>query len=197
MKRIEFIADDESHFFEIPENWSEVNVEQFCGIMEAQEVLESIKNPILASVKMINIITGIPEDIIMMTPVDEIKKISESLEFTNTEVESIEKESLIVDGQEFFLKKDYNSLTMGEVITIDTLTQQTNNNIFKALDKLLCVFLRKKKENGKLETFRAEFLGRAELFKKVSIADVYQTIVFFSNGKGLLDNNTKVSSEKQ
>lgn len=196
MIKLNFEADDETYSYEIPESWKEVNVEQFCKIMEAQELLDN-KNPIMASVKMINAITGIPEDIIMLTPVDEVKKISESLQFTNTEIETNETESVIVDGEEYFIKKDFNSLNMGEVITIETIMDQTNQNIFKAFDQLLCIFLRKKKDNGKLEAFKTEHLTRADIFKKVSISDIYQTMVFFSNGNPLLENNTKESLENK
>jgi hypothetical protein len=196
MRKIEFETDDEVYSFDIPENWKEVTVEQFCKIMEAQEVAES-KNQIMASVKMITAITNIPENILMMTNVDEIKKISECLDFLDTELESTESDQVEVDGETYYIKKDFNDLNMGEVITIETIIEQTNNNMFKAFDQLLCIFLRKKKENGKLETFQTEHLLRADIFKKVAVADIYQTLVFFSSGSPLSGNNMKESSESQ
>jgi hypothetical protein len=195
MRKIEFETDDEVYSFDIPENWKEVTVEQFCKIIVVQEMAED--NPILASVKMITAITNIPEDILMMTSLDDIKTISECFDFLSTEIETNDVDQVEIEGEIYFIKKDFNDLNMGEVITIETIIEQTNDNMFKAFDQLLCIFLRKKKENGKLETFQTEHLLRADIFKKVPVADIYQTLVFFSNGSPLLGNNMKESSESQ
>jgi hypothetical protein len=49
--------------------------------------------------------------------------------------------------------------------------------------KLLCIFLRKKKENGKLESFKNSFMEREELFENVMISDVNNLFLFFLDGK--------------
>ena len=40
---------------------------------------------------------------------------------------------------------------------------------------------RKKKENGKLEAFKNDFLERAESLRTISISDIHNVFVFFSD----------------
>ena len=79
---------------------------------------------------------------------------------------------------------------MGEVISLELIMKEADGNLFKMMDKLLCIFLRKKKNNGKLETFKPEMMSRAELFKKAPISKVYNVFSFFLIGGILLDNIT-------
>jgi hypothetical protein len=57
------------------------------------------------------------------------------------------------------------------------------------MDKLLCVFLRKKKENGKFETFTPEMMERVNVFNRAPISKVYNVFSFFLDGGVLSANN--------
>jgi hypothetical protein len=97
----------------------------------------------------------------------------------------------------YYLKKDFSQLTMGEVISIDTIMAEANGNIYKVMDKLLCIFLRKKKENGNLETFKPEFMERRWGFRDIKISKVFNLFSFFLTGNNILQNNTNPSLENQ
>ena len=70
---------------------------------------------------------------------------------------------------------------MGEVISIETLIGSTDNFI-KVMDKLLCVFLRKKKENGKLEIFKNNMMERDVMFRQLPVSQVINIFSFFLDG---------------
>lgn len=187
--------DGEDYNFELPESWEDIKVKDFSKIIGVQE--KDNLNGLERIIEIINVISGIPVDLIMMIPITEFNKITEKLAFVNEDIKAQMKDSIIVNGEEYFLKKDFDNLTMGEIITIEMLVEETGGNIFKALDKLLCVFLRKKRDNGKLEMFKTDMLERSDIFKDISITEIYQLMIFFSTGRVSLENSTVDSSEKK
>ena len=193
MVKINFEIDDEAKEFSVPESWSEVSVSQFMEIVKLQEGMEEL-NILQKTIKMVCILTNIPEEYVEMIPIEQFYKIRDLLEYTNEEVDSSPCESITIDGEEYFIKNEFNQLTMGETITIETL-MEGSKNVVSVFDELLCVFLRKKKENGKLEAFKSTFLQeRKEIFGKAPISDMYSVLVFFSAGESSLGANTQSSS---
>lgn len=174
------IIDGEEKSYNIPNSWSEVSVGQ---AMHLQHMAEFTGTDIERVVKILTIFCPDIDidDIYAMTP-EQFNQIVEMIGFVGTPVEGELVDSLMIGDEEYFLKKDFTQLTMGEVISIDMITNEANGDISKVLPKLLCVFLRKKKENGKLESFKASFMDRAEMFESVKIADVNNIFSFFTAG---------------
>jgi hypothetical protein len=194
MVKVNFEIDDEVKEFSVPESWSEVTVSQFMEIVKIQESMEEL-NILQKTIRMVVILTGIPEEYVEMIPIEQFYKIRDILEYTNEEVDTKACESITLDGETYFIKNEFNQLTMGETITIETL-MDGSKNVIEVFDKLLCVFLRKKKENGKLEAFKSTFIEeRAEIFGKAPISDMYSVLVFFSGGGSSLEASTPSSSE--
>lgn len=188
MIKLNLEVDEEIKTFDIPTNWSEVSVKMF---MEIVKLDNSLINDLEKVMKLLGILTGMSNDEVEMLPVNEFKKIQEQLDFIKVDVERLNKESVMVDGVEYFVKNNFNELTMGESITIETLLKDVDNPM-SILDKMLCIFLRKKKDDGKLETFKTTFLtDRVEMFRSLPISDVYNILVFFSSGVSSLENNMK------
>lgn len=178
MTNLNLIIDDEELNFKIPDNWNDVTVGQYQEIIKIDKTnLTDIE--ILT--KLLNTLTNIDEELIYQLPISEFNKIVTILEFTKDEIKITPKDFIIINGEEYWLKKDFESLTLGETISIEAIIK--DKNIEEEIDKLLCVFLRKKKENGKLESFKNEFMERVELFKTIPISDIHNILVFFSNGR--------------
>lgn len=194
MIKLKLELDDEQYNFEIPESWDEVNVEQFCKIIELQESVKDLTK-ISTSVKLINIITGIDEEIIWLMSAENFSKLTTALAFTATEIKAPLKESIVIDGEEYFVQSNFEALTMGEIITLEQLTDSSKGNLIRSMDKLLTIFLRKKKPNGNLESFKVKFIEeRSEKFKKISITDIYTLFFSFIAGESTSVSDTKVSS---
>jgi len=181
MIKLNLTIDDEAKSFNIPQSWSDVTVgtyEKLANIDKANE------NEFQMAIDVLCAMTDISLDDAYALPVDRMPEILEQIKFTNTEIPSTDKEFILIDGEEYYLKKDFTQLTNGEVISLELLNKKHENNIEKAMAEMLCVFLRKKKENGNLESFKNSFMERADLYReKVSIADVYNMFLFFSSGK--------------
>jgi hypothetical protein len=167
--------------YNIPESWSEVTVGQAADIQNM--AVENGTN-IEKIVKILTILTpGISQDEIFMMSPEQFNQVAEQLTFIKDEIDGDPVDSLVIEGEEYFLKKDFTKLTMGEIISVDTIMKQTNHDITKALPKMLCIFLRKKKENGELESFKSNFMEREELFRSVIITDVAKLFTFFLSGE--------------
>ena len=192
MVTLNLTIDDEEKEFNIPESWDEVSVEQFCKLFSFNR--EEL-TPIELGVKTLNIFIGVEEETLMMMNYDDFINLINIVDFTNSDIDSKYSDSVEIEGETYFIKDDFNQLTMGEVISIETLIEGTNGNIFAAMSKLLCIFLRKKKENGNLESFKGTFMDRESIFKSLPVSQVYGLFVFFLGGVTLSGSNMRVSLE--
>lgn len=182
MINLEIEIDGEVKEFKVPQGWNEVTVKQASEIFGLNK---EGKNNLEVTVELISILSNIDIDIVYAMQQEDFIKIVESIKFTNNEVKGDLKDSIVLGGEEYFLKKDFDKLNVGEIISIETIMQQSNNDLSKSMGKLLCIFLRKKKENGKLESFKNSFMEREELFGEAIITDVNNIFLFFLDGKNL------------
>lgn len=191
MLEVKVEIDDEVINFTLPTGWEDVSIGEFAKLFSVprdnQPLLEQ-------AVDAISLLGGVDKDIIYQLPYEEFTKLAEAMEFINTEMipEDL-TEGIDIDGETYYFKKDFSKFTMGEIISIETLLSQSNNNLFLVMDKLLCVFLRKKTDKGNLESFKGEFLDRAPTFGRLPVSRVFNIFNFFSDGGFILQNNTNQS----
>jgi hypothetical protein len=102
---------------------------------------------------------------------------------------------LELGDDKYYLYTEFNKLTTGEVITIETLLESVEFDIHKIMADLLCLFLRKKDSEGKYEKFTTEMLKRKDMFLEVPITKIYHVFSFFSVG-GLSSQNSMKASTK-
>jgi hypothetical protein len=189
MVKLNLEIDGENKTYDIPTQWDDVTVDKFIEIVKLDEKKDI--NDLEKVMELMNILTTIPKDDVELLPVESFMEIQNNFSFVKTDVDKKMKDSIVIDGEEYFVKNDFNDLTMGESITIETLLKEADNPMY-ILDKMLCLFLRKKKENGKLESFKTTFLtDRIDIFRKAPITEVYNNLIFFSNGVDILENNMK------
>jgi len=191
MLEVNVEIDDEVTSFTLPTNWDEVSIQEFAKLFSVprdnQPVLEQ-------AIDAISLLGSIDKDIIYQLPYEEFSKLAQAMEFVNTEMIPEDLgEGVDIEGETYFFKKDFSKFTMGEIISIETLLAQSNNNLFLVMDKLLCVFLRKKTNKGNLESFKGDFLDRAPTFAKLPVSKVFNIFNFFLDGGFILQNNTNQS----
>jgi hypothetical protein len=147
--------------------------------------------------RTINVFTGIDEDLLLMMNYNDFQQIIGVLQFTNKDMEPQVVDYVELDGEKYYLRKDFDKFTMGEIISIETILSSSENNILKVMDKLLCIFLRKKKENGKFEPFKGEMMDRVELFRTAPVSKIHHIFNFFLDGGTLSTSNMKDFLENQ
>lgn len=187
-------VDGEEHNFNVPTGWDEVTVKSAAAL---SDIKKTDRTDIEVMVDIISLLANIDSELIYMLTSEQFQKVVDIIKFTTEDVKGEMADSVIVDGEEYFLKKDFSQLTMGEIISIDTIISQNENNIAPAMAKLLCIFLRKKKENGNIESFKNSFMERESLFEGVIISDVHNLFLFFLDGRNSSQSNTKDYLESQ
>lgn len=178
MTKLNLTIDDKKKVFNIPTSWDEVTVKQYSEIIKIDQELPSLTQRI----KIVSSLLKIEEDIIEMMDQDDFAKIEEQLTFLSEDMQSTKVEFIELDGEKYYLYTDFEKLTLGEQISIDLITKEANGNMLNVYPKLLCLFLRKKKDNGKFETFKTDHMDRVKMFEGVQITKVNQLLLFFSSG---------------
>ena len=187
---LKLTLDETEMDFSIPENWEEVTVEQYAKLYSGTGETTTIER----TVRFVNILTNINIDYLYQMSSDQFIEVTEVLGFMNEEVKEKQVDSIDIAGDTFFVKDDYDKMNVGEVASIEMLMKEsTNGTMLDKFPELLCIFLRKKKENGKLESFRIHHMDRAEQFKSISISDVHKLLLFFSNGAKKFTSTMKPS----
>ena len=181
MKTVSIIKEGKRHKFEIPTKWEDVSIEQFCKTftIDRENMLD-----MEVAIEYAVILTDIPRELLYDLTTPEFQLISENLEFINTSVDSNMKESVMVEGEEYFLHNDFQNYTFGEQITAEIILDKNQGNLLGCMDQLLCVMLRKKVD-GKIEKYDTSFKERGDMFKQIPITDIYQLFSFFINSKGV------------
>jgi hypothetical protein len=178
MKVLKLMIDDVEKDFTVPTEWADITVNQLQGLSKLNpDNMTSIEY----MGKSVSVLIGVDYDDLMLMDPNDFMNLAEEIKFINTEIKPEPKDSIEIDGETYWLKKDYSKLTMGEVISVETIMNDSNQELSAAMDKMLCIFLRKKDENGKLENFKNEFMDRAEMFGNINVVDVYDLMINFSN----------------
>ena len=180
MKEIIIKKDGKKMKFNLPTKWEDVSIEQFCKTFTIDR---EDKHDMETAIEHVKIFTNIDEELLLDLTTEQFVELTTPLEFINTELESKMSESVVVDGEEYYLHTDFQNYTLGEQISCELILEQANMNILSCMDKMLCVMLRKKVD-GKLEKFDKSFMDREGIFKQIPITDIYQMFSFFSNSKG-------------
>lgn len=178
MSTLKLNIDGKKKAFEIPEGWEAVTIEKYAKILRIDEA----QNSVIKRMEIVSILLGLDLSIIELMAEEDFVKLENALDWFNTPMPNLPVEFVEIEGEKYYLYTDLDKLTMGEHISVDILTKKSNGNLMTVYDELLCLFLRKKKEDGNLETFKTDFMSRASIFGKVPIVNVNGLFLFFSNG---------------
>lgn len=174
----------------LPSSWDEVTVSQFVRLYN----FKSTSNELLSAVNLISAISEIDTSVLLQMDIDDFKILTNQVKFLSSEVPRNDVDFLEVNGEKYYLYTDFNKLTTGEVITIETILESSDYDVHKVMSDLLCLFLRKKDEEGKYEKFTTEMLKRKEIFLTLPITQIYHVFGFFLRGNNSSTNNTKDST---
>jgi hypothetical protein len=192
MIEINVELDEGNKLYEFPTSWSEVSIDKFQNLYA---INKDIHTGMFYTFEVIHQLTGIDREIIEQIDFENFSKLVEKMKFVYEPIEEKKVESLIIEGEEYFLYTEFNKYTAGEIISLETILASANNEIFRVMPELLCLFLRKKTPKGKLEKYKTTFMERREIFKNIKIDEINHIFTFFIIGRDLSANNIQVSSE--
>lgn len=188
MIEVNIELEEEIKKYEFPESWDDVTVDKFIKVYQLRS--DESNTEIESSCKLLSAISGIDMDTLFAMDIEDFKNLVSNLKFISTEIQKSDVEYIEVEGEQYYLYSDFNKLTTGEVITIETLLDSASGNFYNIMPELLCLFLRKKKDD-KYEKFTTDMLKRKEMFKQIPITQIYHIFSFFLTGRNTSNDNTK------
>ena len=174
--------------YQFPESWEEITVGQFVKLYQTKNPQN---NELMAAVNLISAISNIPEQLLLMMDIDDFKTLSKKATFVSQEIPKVDTDYIELEGEKYYLYSQFNKLTTGEVITIETIIESSQYDLYKVMGDLLCLFLRKKDNEDRYEKFTTDFFKRKEMFLQVPIAKIYHIFNFFLPGENSSKNNMK------
>jgi hypothetical protein len=179
---IELTIEDKT--FNIAESWSEITFQQYIDIINIAK--ENI-NELEKAVKIIAFVSDKPEECeqhLLKIERTDFEELAKWFEWTSKTIENFkeEKDFVEIDGKKYKIKKDYNKLSLGEMISVETLI--SNNKNLEPFEIAFGVLLRETLEDGSEKEFNEDdFLHIIkELKSRVMLMDVYNHISFFLSG---------------
>jgi len=176
------VEEDVWKTFGIPQSWSDVTVGQF---IKQQSMVTEGKNDLEVLIELLSILSGMTMEESESMPDTIFMELINTFKFLSKPVDAELAESIKIGEDEYFIKKDFNSLNLAEIINVDVIMNEYKNNLTEAMPKLLCIFLRKKNKKGNLEKMKTIHMDRKDIFKDISIQDVHNLFFCFSGGKSL------------
>lgn len=171
--------------FVFAETWSEIYFNQYIDMIKILK--EENENDLEKSVKIIAHISDKPEecmDYLMRLSQEDFEMLAKEFEWTNKQIDTVaeEKEFIEIDGKKYKIKKNYNKLSLGEMVSIETLIGMNKN--LDPFEVAFGVLLRELNDDGTEKPFNPdEFVSIInKLQKKVLLMDVYNYITFFLRG---------------
>ena len=174
----------EDQSFVLAESWSEITFSQYITIINI--TTDESLNEILKAVKVISCISDKPEaceKCLLNISREDFESLGDHFEWTKRKIEqdSVQKEFLEIDGKTYKIKKEYNKLTLGEMISVETLI--ANNKNMNQFEVVFGVLLREVVDGKEKEFNEDDFLYViSKLQDKVMLLDVYNCISFFLSG---------------
>lgn len=175
----------------IPQHWYEVTVEDFIKLRNVDKV--EWESPFDKDVAIISVLLNMNKDEVELMGLDEFNELVETLIFLKEDIEFPKlTDTIELDGKTWYIKKDFESMTVGERITFDIFVKGAAD-IDSQLDLFLTLFI---KETGD-ETWLSSHKARRDIFKKLPFVNVRPIIDFFLTGISGSKVNTKHSSQKE
>lgn len=179
--------------YDFPDNWGEVNLEKLIELNKIQKM--NLSSSIEMNSKIINILSGIPLDIILSIPLsDYTELVNLTTWIQNLPNKSVN--SVMIDGVKY-LPMDLNNISAGEFISIEVFTKDNSDDNLHLISSILI----RPEVNGQIEKLKDlnDIQNRANLFKeKLMVDSLWPIVNNFFNGAALSSlKNTQDSSDHQ
>lgn len=170
----------------IPNNWDDITLENYQNIYNLSDIdLTNYDDIIIYIHNLLNIDTDTLKSI---SENDLMGLIKNELNWINEEIQIKEKTEIELDNETYTYNKNFNQLTLGEIISFEVLIEKTNKSYLQSMGYVLGLLLRKKNKNGVIDKFDDEkIIPYKDKFLQLSITDCLHIIKsFFEWRKNIL-----------
>ena len=170
----------------VPTSWNDVTVNQYQALTQVNK--DNYKTDLGYTTAVLQILCDL--DSMVELPLQAIADLAPYIAFLPTEPSKEKYNTLPYKGKKYDWLPSFNSITVGEAISIELPIDMEELNFALSYDVVLAVMLR---EDG--EEFNAkEFNKNRELFGQLPISEVLGQILFFLSGGQNSTAHTKTYS---
>lgn len=174
--------------YNLPSNWNEVKIYQFQKIKKLDYAeLGKLKY----IVKLMQIFTGLPEEVIINSKGNILAKIYEVIEFIYKETIPNEMTHKFLIGDDVYTLKEFTDLTTGERISLEVLLENPVDDVIPEMMSILF-----KKNDEPFDAAKMNDIAD-DIAMEVSIGDLYGTLLFFCEIERKFLTNIQNYSEEQ
>lgn len=174
MRLIEITKGGNVWKYEMPTSWEEVTVADFkkwsLSIVDTKGIEIIIKS--------IWALSGCPEEWLWDASEDDLNDLAQSIQFIMEPVKVDTQDTIEIEGELYHVKRDFNTLSVGEVKAIEELMA---GNLLENFNILLTLFVRRKQE-GEWQPLTPKLLEEKWKFDEVKISHVYGLFEDFQRG---------------
>lgn len=187
----------EEKTFTVPSCWEDLSFRQYLDILNVID--DKHLSTIETFMKKLCVISKHPEleEEINKLSFQDFTAIREAFAWMNKDPEPKKEiqEFFLIDGEKWSMKKDYDQLSTGEAVSAEILFKDKKVDL-RDHEIAFGVLFRKVKEDGSLEDFDAEKIGKFinDYSHKVPLIDVFSVVSFFlSGGSNSCSKTSKVT----
>lgn len=173
--------------FKLCDEWKDVTFGQYIDVLTIQQNdFEDLEK----SIKIISALSDKPsqfEQELYQMDLDDLKELSDKMNWINSgfkdECDKVQPVQYFeIDGKKYTIKKQYNKLTLGEMVSIETVLKSATHN---PQEVALAVLIREVDGDGNQKKFSDDFFYYVlnELKYKINLIEVYNYITFFLSGE--------------
>jgi hypothetical protein len=166
----------------VPTSWEDVTVNQYQLINTLDR--SKFTSDLRYTIALIDLLCNIDSTEISL---ENFNEIGQCLGFLKDEIKADKKESILIDKVRYNWIADFNSLSVGEMLSIEQIIDMEELSYNLSIDVVAAVLLRQKDEVFNSDLFHK----RRELFGNLPITELKGMVNFFSNGGRHSILNTK------
>ena len=165
----------------IPESWDEVTLSVYAKLAGFENGDSDIENLL----GIMAILTDVTIEELKTIPADYFNELSESVTWIGESPILKEIVEVNIKGDKYLINHNYNKLTLGQMVSIETLIEGIKDDPHNSVSIVLGVLLSKVLSDGTLEPFDGDIaIEQIEFFKEnLSIVDGLSLMVGFGNGE--------------
>jgi hypothetical protein len=173
--------------FNLKNSWEDLKFNDWVKFQKLEQEKELLGLEDEFIIRALLLLTDCEENDILNLHLDLLNQLVKDFDFINLPVPKIENRYLILGGEKWAFKKDFEKLTMGEYISIKTFQENVKDES-KSTYLVLSVLLRKVlSEDGELvlDSFRPDDCKKIAslLENEAMMCDLYHYLSFFFAGK--------------
>jgi len=168
--------------YNLIDSWSDVTLEKWMQVIDIETGSKAKE-----AEKTIAAFSDIPKKLVKELSLRDVAIIMSKIAELQTKQNTLLKKVIEIDGVEYGMHPDLNSITLGEYADIETFIK---NGLEQNMPEVMAILFRPIKERSgdvyTIEAYNGEITIRAEEMKKMSAEQVQSSLFFFFNlGKEL------------